>query len=199
MNTPFFDAVKARRSIYGISKDFVLSDEIIQDIVEEAVKHSPSPFNSQSARVVLLLGAQHDCFWQITKEELRKLVPADKFGPTEEKIAAFASGYGSVLFFEDMTVVESLQKRFPLYQDRFPVWSQHASAILQYVVWTALEQAGFGASLQHYNPIVDAPTKQTWNIPDRWQLVAQMPFGKPTAPPANKEFLPLADRVRVYK
>lgn len=199
MNTPFFDAVKARRSIYGISKDFVLPDEIIQDIVEEAVKHSPSPFNSQSARVVLLLGPQHDRFWQITKEELRKLVSADKFAPTEEKIAAFASGYGSVLFFEDMTVVESLQKRFPLYQDRFPVWSQHASAILQYVVWTALEQAGFGASLQHYNPIVDAPAKQAWNVPDRWQLVAQMPFGKPTAPPAAKEFLPLADRVKVYK
>ncbi|MGO4375972.1 nitroreductase family protein, partial [Paenibacillus sp. MCAF20] len=56
----FMEAVKHRRSIYGISKQSDISDEKIAQIVQDAIKHTPSAFNSQSARIVLLLGANHD-------------------------------------------------------------------------------------------------------------------------------------------
>ncbi|WP_421617926.1 nitroreductase family protein [Brevibacillus sp. TJ4] len=198
MTNDFFSAVKKRRTYYGISKEPVASDERIHELVREAVKYTPSAFNSQSARVVLLLGEHHDKLWTITKETLRKIVPAEHFSSTEEKMNAFASGYGTVLFFEDTSVVEKLQQQFADYKDNFPVWSNQSSGMLQYVVWTALEAEGFGASLQHYNPLIDAEVKSTWNIPTSWALIAQMPFGKPTAEPGEKQFMSLDERVKLF-
>ena len=198
MGKDFLTALKDRRSYYGISKEAVVSDSRIQEVINEAVKHTPSAFNSQSARVVVLLGEQHDKLWNITKETLRKIVPADNFASTEEKMNAFGSGYGTVLFFEDQSVIEGLQKQFELYKDNFPIWSQHSSGMLQFVVWTALENEGFGATLQHYNPLIDEEVQQTWNVPSNWKLIAQMPFGKPTSEPGEKQFQPLEDRVKFY-
>jgi len=199
MENAFLAAVKQRRTIYGIGKEVTISDERLQEIVEEAITHTPSAFNSQSARVVLLLGEQHDKLWAMVKEELRKIVPAAAFALTEEKINNFAKGYGSVLFFEDRAVVEKLQEQFPTYRDKFPQWSDNSSGMLQFVVWTALETEGLGASLQHYNPVIDGAVKESWDIPASWKLIAQMPFGQPTAAPGPKEFLPLEQRLRVHK
>ena len=199
MEKTFFSAVKDRRTYYGICKESVITDERIHQVVQEAVKHTPSAFNSQSARVVILLGAQHDKLWSIAKSELEKIVSADSFAATEEKINGFANGYGSVMFFEDMAVVESLQQQFPTYSDNFPIWSNHSSGMLQHVIWVALEQEGYGASLQHYNPLIDQAVKQEWSIPTTWKLIAQMPFGKPTAAPGEKEFQPLEARVKLFK
>lgn len=199
MGKNFLTAVADRRTFYGIGKEAVASDERIKEIIEHAVKHTPSPFNSQSARVVLLLEKQHDKLWDITKEDLRKIVPADAFAPTEAKIDAFASGYGTVLFFEDNSVIESLQQQFPIYKDNFPIFSQQSNGMHQYVIWTALEIEGFGASLQHYNEVIEGDVKKEWNIPDNWKLIAQMPFGKPTAEPDEKQYQPLEERVKVFK
>ncbi|WP_429995454.1 nitroreductase family protein [Metabacillus fastidiosus] len=197
--TNFYEAVKNRRSYYGISSEAVVSDERIVEVVNEAVKYAPTAFNSQSGRVVVLLGENHTKLWNITTETLRKKVAAENFGPTEEKMKAFGSGYGTVLFFEDKEVVKSLQEQFSSYKDNFPIWSHHSSGMLQYVVWTALEVEGFGASLQHYNPLIDEEVKKEWDIPASWDLIAQMPFGKPTAEPGEKEFKPLDERVKVFK
>lgn len=199
MEKGFFEAIKNRRSIYAISKESVVSDERIQEIVSDAVKHTPSSFNSQSARVVVLLGEQHDKLWNITENTLQKMVPEDKFAPTAEKMAMFRNGYGTVLFFEDQEVIEGLQTAFASYADNFPIWSQQSSGMHQLVVWTGLENEGFGASLQHYNPLIDDEVKQTWNIPASWKLLAEMPFGKVVSPAGEKEFKPLEDRVKVFK
>ncbi|MDQ0243242.1 putative oxidoreductase (fatty acid repression mutant protein) [Bacillus fengqiuensis] len=199
MTKDFYTAVKERRSIYGIGKEVDVSDEKIQEIINEAVKYTPSAFNSQSARVVLLLGEYHDKVWDITKEALRKIVSEDQFPTTEEKINSFRSGYGTVLFFEDQSVVEQLQRDYASYKDNFPIWSQQSSGMLQYVVWTSLEAEGLGASLQHYNELIENDVKKEWNIPESWKLIAQMPFGKPTAAPGEKDFQPLEERIKVFK
>lgn len=199
MTKDFYTAVKERRTIYGISKETTVSDERIREVIEEAVKYTPSAFNSQSARVVILFGQSHDKLWDITKEALRKMVPEDKFAPTEEKINSFRSGHGTVLFFEDNSVIESLQQQFATYKDNFPIWSQQASGMHQYVVWTSLAIEGIGASLQHYNELIEDEVKKQWKIPNNWKLIAQMPFGKPTAPAGEKEFMPLEERVKVFK
>ncbi|MNJ66145.1 hypothetical protein D3C77_621970 [compost metagenome] len=71
--------------------------------------------------------------------------------------------------------------------------------MLQFVVWTALANEGVGASLQHYNPLIDEKVQQEWNIPASWKLIAQMPFGKPVAEPGDKQFNPLDSRLKVFK
>jgi predicted oxidoreductase (fatty acid repression mutant protein) len=199
MKKDFYAAVSGRRSVYGISKEVVVSDEKIKEVIEFAVKHTPSSFNSQSARVVLLLEKEHDKLWDITKEALRKIVPVDQFSSTEEKINSFRSGYGTVLFFEDNSIIESLQEQFAAYKDNFPVWSSQSSGMHQFVIWTALEMEGLGASLQHYNELIEAEVKKEWSIPSNWKLIAQMPFGKPVVEPDEKQFQPLEQRIKVFK
>ena len=199
MKKDFYSAVAERHTFYGIDKEAVASDDKIKEIIEKAIKYTPSAFNSQSARAVLLLEKEHDKLWDITTEALRKIVPSDSFSSTEEKINSFKNGYGTVLFFEDVSVVESLQSQFPLYKDNFPIWSQQASGMHQFVVWTGLEIEGFGASLQHYNELIVNDVKKEWNIPDKWKLIGQMPFGKPVADPSAKEYQPLENRIKVFK
>ncbi len=198
MKKNFNEVVENRRSIYEIGKESPVSEKEIQEIVEHAVKYVPSPFNSQSARVVVLFGDHHDKLWDIAKEELRKIVPEEAFASTEEKVNSFRNGYGSILFFEDQVVVEGLQKQFVLYKDNFPIWSLQSSGMLQFTVWATLEEAGLGASLQHYNPLIDEQVKAEWKVPDQWKLLAQMPFGKPLAPAGEKTFTPLDSRVIVF-
>jgi predicted oxidoreductase (fatty acid repression mutant protein) len=198
MSKSYLEAVKARRTFYGLSKEIVVPAEKIKEIIGEAVNHTPSAFNSQSSRVVVLFGEQSDKLWNITKESLRKIVPADNFGSTEERINGFANGYGTILFYEDQTVVKGLQEQFASYADNFPIWSNQSSGMLQHVIWTALVEEGLGASLQHYNELIDAEVAQTWQLPGEWKLIAQMPFGKPTFVPGDKEFMPLSDRVKFF-
>lgn len=199
MSKNLFSAIEERRSYYGISKEAVASDERIKEIIDHAVKYTPSAFNSQSTRVVLLLGKHHDKLWDLAMDALRKIVPAEQFADTENKINSFKNGYGTVLYFEDNSVVEDLQQKFALYKDNFPVWSQHSNGMHQYAIWTTLEAEGFGASLQHYGELIDADVKKEWNLPSNWKFIAQMPFGKPVAEPAEKEYLPLEGRVKVFK
>ncbi|MCL6626574.1 MAG: nitroreductase family protein [Alicyclobacillus shizuokensis] len=105
MTKDLFAALRDRRSIYGISAESPISDEEIQNIIEETVKHTPSAFNSQSTRVVLLLGKQHERLWDITTDVLKAVVPADQFASTQQKMDSFRQGHGTVLFFEDLAVI----------------------------------------------------------------------------------------------
>jgi uncharacterized protein len=193
----FFSAIKDRRSIYGISNEKIVPDERIIEIVELAVKHAPSALNSQSGRIVILFGENHTKLWDITTKTLRKIVPVEKFGPTQDKMDSFSRGYATILFFEDQSVIDTLQKNYEIYKDNFPIWSQQSSGMLQFIIWTALELEGFGASLQHYNPLIDEEVKAEWDIPSTWQLVAQMPFGKVTAMPPEKSFQPVEERIKI--
>jgi uncharacterized protein len=199
MERTFKEALKHRRSYYSIGNQSPVSDKKIEEIVKYAVTHVPSAFNSQSTRVVVLLGENHQKLWSIVKETLRKIVPAAAFDSTEAKIDSFAAGYASLLYFEDQTVVESLQNAFPSYADNFPIWSQQTSGMHQLAIWTMLEDAGFGATVQHYNPLIDDEVRTTWNIPVSWKLIAEMPFGAPTGEPGEKAFQPIDERVKVFK
>lgn len=200
MTRSFKEALQNRRTYYAINDRISVSDSSIREIIEYAVLHVPSAFNSQSTRIVLLLGENHKKLWDITKDALRKIVPPEAFGATEAKIdQSFASGYGTILFFEDQAVVEKLQNTFPSYSDNFPIWSQHTAGMHQLAVWTMLEDAGLGASLQHYNPLIDAEVAKAWGIDTKWRLMAQMPFGNPIESAGKKEFSPLDKRVLVFK
>ena len=48
MQTNVIDLLKKRRSVYNIGKKVEISDEDIATLVKEAVKESPTSFNSQT-------------------------------------------------------------------------------------------------------------------------------------------------------
>lgn len=200
MEKTFKEALRQRRSYYALSPESPVEDEAIEQIVRFALRYVPSAFDSRSTRLVLLLHQHHIRFWRIVKRSLRGVVPEDAFARTEQKInRSFSSGYGTVLFYEETEVVRSLQRKFPLYAGNFPTWSEHTSAMHQLTVWTLLEAAGFGASLQHYNPLIDSDVREEWGLPASWRLIAQMPFGLPAEIPAEKEVRSLDNDLRVFK
>ena len=63
----------------------------------------------------------------------------------------------------------------------------------------ALAEKGVGASLQHYNPLIDDAVKARWGVPVEWALASQMVFGGISAPAAPIEKLPASERVRVVR
>ncbi|MBS0970981.1 MULTISPECIES: nitroreductase family protein [Yersiniaceae] len=199
MSNAFLESITARRSIYSLGSELPCSEYEVISLITQAVKLSPSAFNSQSSRVVILFDEQHHQLWEIVKQELKKIVPPDAFFTTENKISSFAAGAGTVLFFEDDRVIDDLQKQYALYADNFPVWSEHSTGIAQFSVWSALAQVKIGASLQHYNPLIDEAVHQQWHLPAHWRLRAQMPFGSILQPPGEKSYMADEERFRIFK
>ncbi|KAI1424420.1 Nitroreductase-like protein [Xylaria sp. FL1777] len=191
------EGFKARRSIYQLNKELPIAKDKISSIVQENLIQIPSSFNSQSNRVLVLYGAEHDKLWDITSEILKPLVPAESWDATAARNAGFKAGAGTVLFFIDTTVVSTFQEKFALYKDRFPTWAEHSTAILQFATWTTLEAEGLGANLQHYNPLVDERVAAEWNIPSNWKLSAQLVFGGRAGEAGPKDHLPLEQTFKV--
>lgn len=194
----FIETLKNRRSIYQIGKNVTLTNEEIETLIKEAVKESPSAFNSQSSRAVILFGESSQKVWDIVLGELEPLTPPDAFEATKEKIASFAAGHGTILFYEDQAVVQHLQEQFALYKDNFPIWSEQSTGIAQHSVWVALSEAGLGATIQHYNPLIDEKVAELFEIPETWKLTGQMPFGSKEAEAAPKEYMADADRFKTF-
>lgn len=196
--TTFTDTLKNRRSIYHLGRNVSLSNEELTALIKEAIKESPTAFNAQSTRAVILFGDAHEKLWEITKEALRPLTPAEAFPNTQNKLAGFKNGYGTVLFFKDTDVVKGLQEQFELYADNFPDWSEQSNGIATANTWVALVDKGLGANLQHYNPVIDEAVAKEWNIPSNWKLRSQLVFGSPETPAGEKEYMNDADRFRVF-
>ncbi|MDD4555859.1 MAG: nitroreductase family protein [Alphaproteobacteria bacterium] len=196
----FGELIAKRRSIYNLGKSEVLSKDEIVKTIENAVKQSPSAFNSQSPRVVILFEKHHEKLWNIVLDTLKAMIPEATFKNTQAKVDnCFKSGFGTVLFFEEDETTKELQAQFPMYAQNFPTFAEHANAIAQFAVWTALAEKKIGATLQHYNPIIDEAVKKEWNIPSSWRLIAQMPFGSIEKEADAKEFMPIENRVKVFK
>ncbi len=194
----FISLATKRRTIYHLGNQLTQSKEEINTIILEASKQAPSAFNSQSSRVVVLHGDEHQKLWNITLEALKTILPAEALAGTQAKIESFAAGSGTILYFEDEQVVEDLQSRFPLYSANFPKWSEQAHGITAYGVWLALAEANIGASLQHYNELIEAEVKKAWDLPAKWILKGQMPFGSIETEADPKAFLETEARFKTF-
>ncbi len=169
-----------RRSYYEINKNLPVSQEEIEEKVKEVVELVPDAFNMKSARVVLALGEKHDYLW----DEIYNVFEGKV---AREKIDSFKAGAGTLLFLYDEEVVKNMQEQFSPYADNFPIWANQANGMLQLSVWAMLRELNIGASLQHYNPVIDTKVKEIFDIPENYKLIAQMPFGgivnHPVEPP----------------
>ncbi|UPU39174.1 nitroreductase family protein [Erysipelothrix sp. Poltava] len=197
--TKIFEDLELRRSRYGLSKEAVLTEEEVIELVEASVQHTPSAFNAQTQRAVVLFGKHSDTFWDLTREALRKVAPEEGFENTVTKLESFKQGQGTILYYIDTDVVKGLQDQFALYADNFPIWAEQENGMMQLVTWTALAGAGIGSSVQHYNPLVDASAAEAFEIPSSWKLVAQMPFGKAIDEVQPKTLQDVKGKVKVFK
>lgn len=189
-------AIRKRRSRYELKNEITMSREELQQLIEEIFLTMPSPVNSQSTRAVILLGEEHLRFWDITLEELERATSAETFVKTLAKVnRSFKSGYGTILFYEDGKVIRELIEKYPKYAHNFDLWATQTNGMHQFALWSALADAGIGASLQHYNELIDERIRQEWSIDPEWKLYAQMPFGIAVDVPKEKHIRPMAERI----
>jgi len=99
-NVSFLEAVLHRRSVYALTKNSPVPDSTIVQLAHDIVRHVPSSFNSQSSRIVVLLGDEHDKWWDMALEEHLKAAGDDegKKERTKPRIVGFKAAYGTVSF-----------------------------------------------------------------------------------------------------
>ena len=200
MNSQFNSLSANRRSIYALGNNLSQTPKEIFDLVKQTVKNSPTAFNSQTVRAVVLFGKSSDKVWEIVEDALRKIAKRpDAFEQTKAKIDRFKAGYGTILYFTDTTIVHQLENDYPSYAANFANWAEQGLGGAQQAVWTALAEQGIGASLQHYNPLIDDAIHQAFNLPADWQLRAEMPFGSIEAPAVEKTHLDDEEMFKLIK
>lgn len=200
MNSQFNSLAANRRSIYALGDNLSQTPEEIFDLVKQTIKNSPTAFNSQTVRAVVLFGKSSDKVWEIVEDALRKIAKSpDAFEQTKAKIDSFKASYGTILYFTDTTIVHQLENDYPSYAANFANWAEQGLGGAQQAVWTALAEQGIGASLQHYNPLIDDAIHQAFNLPADWQLRAEMPFGSIKAPAGEKTHLDDEEMFKLIK
>lgn len=184
-----------RRSIYSLGKDVSVTNQEIIERIEHTLSRTPSAFNAQTQRVLLLLDQEHELFWN---ETLKLLLPlSENKEKTTSKINSFVKAKGTILFYDDLSVTQALEEKFPLYSKNFNVWALEQSGMLQINVWNVLTSLGLGASLQHYNEVVDTLVRDLFDISSDWRLIGQMPFGSILSVPDKKHEVPVNSRMIV--
>ncbi|GEA75922.1 hypothetical protein LSA01_00010 [Latilactobacillus sakei] len=197
--TNLFDLQQQCRSIYALGQNIDLTEAEVSELIFKTIKETPSAFNGQGSRAVILFGEANNTLWNdITASALKPLTPAEYFPNTQAKLASFAGGVGTILFFEDQDIIKGFQENVPLYAENFPVWAEQSNGMAQYATWMALAEQNIGANLQHYNPVIDEAVAAKWNIPSNWKLRAQMPFGSIENPADAKEYATVEDRFTTY-
>ena len=189
----FIEMLKMRRSVYNLNKKLPVFDDRVLEIINGAVQYAPDAFNMKSQRLVVIRGEKNDDFWNEVYDVL-SAVTGGHF--SREKIDSFMAGYGTILYFYDRDVVDEYKKNFSLYADNFNGWALQANAMLQFAIWTGFTSIGIGASLQHYNPVIDDMVHKMFGVPENWVLVAQMPFGGIAGAPSPKLYDNITERVK---
>lgn len=90
-------SAKARRTYYQLSDETVVPDKKIHEIIQNVVLHTPSSFNSQSTRAVVLLGDEHKKLWEdIVKPAVKAVAPPEAWEGSNKRLSGFAAAYGTV-------------------------------------------------------------------------------------------------------
>lgn len=182
--------LEKRRSRYLLNKELPVAKEKVEEVIKRVTELVPDAFDMKSARVVAAFGEEHEALWDEIERVFEGKVPHDK-------IQSFRNGAGTILYFYEEEVVDGLAAKFPTYAANFPVWANHANGMLQISIWTALAELGIGASLQHYNPIIDEMVRERYKLPKTYRLVAQMPFGGIEKEPEAKAKEKIEQRVQI--
>lgn len=185
------ETMKKRRTYYKLSKDLPLSDEELISLIKEVLYYTPDAYNIESQEVSLLIGDKHEMLW----DDINKVFDG-KIAP--EKINDFKGAYGTILIFINEDKVNTVKDKFPLYKDAFDYYKHHASGMFQINLWNALREQGIGASIQHYNPVIDEIVREKYSYKDNQKLVVQMVFGGIIEEPEPKPKEDINKRIKVF-
>ncbi len=188
-----------RRSVYQFENRLNHQPEELASTIGQAVMAAPSAFNSQTSRIVLMTGSKNHKVWELIRQAQEPLIDEGSGGDFYRMV--FDTGQNaaaSLIFFEDQAAVEA---NIPANPERQVIYKEKNSAITQYTAWVVLADLGYGACLQHFNigakEGYDQSIKDLLQVPDSWELNAQMPFGLLKDLPEAKEKLPIDQIIQI--
>jgi hypothetical protein len=194
----FVDLIKKRRTIYALGTDSQYSKEDIENRIREVVQQVPSAFNSQTTRVVVLFDEANVKFWDHIYDVQKDVLEGEMWDMMSGVMNGAKEAIGTVLFFEDKEAVEQM----PTQGARTEAYKQNNNANAQYAVWLALAEMDLGASLQHFNvgyeQGFDKGTKEMFDLPESYEMLAQMPFGSIEQEAGEKEHIDTNEQVKVF-
>ncbi|KAJ7614332.1 Nitroreductase-like protein, partial [Roridomyces roridus] len=169
MSASYLDAITVRRSNYALTNKSSVSDEKLQDIIKHAVKHCPTPFNSQT-HFAGLLDLHKGGYGSVMFFEDQAIVDGiiQKQPFVANQFPDWNKNAAGILHATIWTA-------FSL---------EGLAATLQHPPLTAEMIAGLNLG---------------FDVPSTWKSTAILPFGDPAAPPKDKTFLPVEDRFKVVK
>ena len=74
----YLSALNKRRSYYAIDKNIAVDINDVKKLLESIVISTPSAYNSQSQRMVLLLNDQHNWLWDKLIEKMKSILNEDQ-------------------------------------------------------------------------------------------------------------------------
>ncbi|SCU96531.1 LADA_0H01420g1_1 [Lachancea dasiensis] len=181
---PFLEALASRRSVYALKPELPagIATKDVQNIVQQIIKDTPTCFNSQGNRAVILTGESHKKVW----DHVYNKIPLENF--KKRPLSCRDEAFGTVVFMVDNVKTKELQDMFPAWSSAFPDFVAHSSGAAQISTWSALELVGLGGHLQHFSDFVSEALPQG-AIEEGWKVHAQLVFGLPTAAPAEKTYI----------
>jgi len=194
----FVNLLAKRRTIYALGDNSQYSNEEIADRIREVVKQAPSAFNSQTSRAVVLFGDANEKFWDHIYDVQKDVLQGDMWDMMSGVMVGAKDAVGTVLFFEDLNAVEQM----PAQGVRQEAYKQNNNANAQYAVWLALAELDLGGSLQHFNvgyeQGFDKGTKELFDLPESYEMLAQLPFGSVEQEVGEKEHIDTNEQVKVF-
>lgn len=195
----FKNVIKNRRSIYALGNNSDYSIEEIVATIKETQKDVPSAFNSQTSRLVVLNGEANTKFWDLILKVQEEVLDQGTWDFMSPIMHGAKNGIGTVLFFEDRDAIATM----PTQGQRTEAYKQNNSANSQYATWLALAEMNLGGSLQHFNvgyeQGFDKAVREMFNLPESFELVAQMPFGSIEQAAGEKEYIDSDVQVQLIK
>lgn len=186
----FKNLLEKRRSIYNLGDKSNYTKEEIVTAIRHAVSQAPSAFNSQTTRAVVLFDDAKERFWNHILEVQKGVMDSETYEFMSGVMKnAHDNALGTVLFFEDLDAVDGL----PTQGERTVAYKQNNAGIAQYATWLRLAEMDLGGTLQHFNvgyeQGFDKETRAMFDLPDSYEMIAQMPFGSIETPADEKEVM----------
>ncbi|MBG9979976.1 nitroreductase family protein [Facklamia sp. DSM 111018] len=197
----FIDLASKRRSHYVVGKNVDYTVEEIADYIGKVALEVPTAFNSQTSRLVIVTGEANAKVWNIIHQTQKEVLPAEMYEYFKGLFEGSENNaFGTILFFEDR---EAIKANIPTNEERQEIYKEQNAANTQYATWLALTELDLGATLQHFNvgykQGFDRSLREALNLPESWELNAQMPFGSIEAEANPKDKMPVDEKVLVIK
>lgn len=101
-SSTYLEAVKHRRTVYGLTDNVSVSDDRIVEIVNEVIQTCPSPWNMQSTRILVTLGKENKRLWNTVIAGAKPFVleqqGEEDWNRYEDRFKSFQAAYGTVRY-----------------------------------------------------------------------------------------------------